>query len=277
MGLHSARRQEQRARDLRIRQALTDQVDDCRLGGREAGPTAARPPPRWGPPARNPMECALRRARSESEVTPRRSYPSRASRRARLARWLSPCSAASSAASSCAHAAPKASPAAANRSAARVTAATSRFRMPTACSRTASMIGTCPCGSCSKFAAACARSAGSGDREAPERLTASSCARRRCQRHGGLGFRLMQLSVEEQHPAAEAGQFAPHRRRQTRPGEQLRSACAGGPSKPGRAFPESPPSRPQRQPSSPRCRRRQPQTALSYHAQVEEGPPRSGI
>ena len=124
IGLHSARRQEQPVRDLRIRQALTDQVDNCRLGEREAGPTAARPPPRWGPPARNPMECSLRRARSESEVTPSRSYLSRATRRARLARWLSPCSAASSAASSCAHAAPKASPAAANRSAARVTAAT---------------------------------------------------------------------------------------------------------------------------------------------------------
>lgn len=51
MGLHSARRQEQPVRDLRIRQTLTDQVDNCRLGRREAGPTAARPPPM----ARQPM------------------------------------------------------------------------------------------------------------------------------------------------------------------------------------------------------------------------------
>jgi hypothetical protein len=48
MGLHSARRQEQPVRDLRIRRALTDQVDNYRLGGREARPTAARPPPRLG-------------------------------------------------------------------------------------------------------------------------------------------------------------------------------------------------------------------------------------
>ena len=53
MGRHSARRQEQQVRDLRIRQALTDQVDNCRLGGRGPIQTRVRVPPNHGPADHN--------------------------------------------------------------------------------------------------------------------------------------------------------------------------------------------------------------------------------